>query len=59
MTEEAIYLGSFHDVGKLFPGEITVESTEPGATVEQALSIMLEHRYSQLPVVKDGEVRDR
>ena len=59
VTEEAVYLGSFHDVGKLFRGEITVGSIEPGTTVEQVLKIMLEHRYSQLPVVEDGEVHDR
>jgi CBS domain-containing protein len=45
----------FHDIGKLF----AVRHSEPvsiqtSATVAEALAIMLEHKYSQLPVL-DGE----
>jgi len=50
-------LGQFHDVGKLFPEDTPLESVTPDATVAQALQVMLENHYSQLPVVEDGHVR--
>lgn len=47
----------FHDVGCLFPGETTVETLEPSSIVKDALAIMLEKNYSQMPVVEAGVVR--
>lgn len=47
----------FHDVGCLFPGETSVETLEPSSTVKDALAIMLEKNYSQMPVVEAGVVR--
>jgi CBS domain-containing protein len=47
----------FHKVGNLFPGEAEVVSLAPQTTVREALRIMVENRFSQLPVVEDGRVR--
>lgn len=47
----------FHDVGCLFPGETTVDTLEPSSIVKDALAIMLEKNYSQMPVVEAGVVR--
>jgi len=47
----------FHEVGCLFPGETTVETLEPSTSVKDALAVMLEKNYSQMPVVEDGIVR--
>jgi len=46
----------FHDVGTIFPGEVTVVSVTPQTPAGEALKLMLEKRYSQLPVVENGEV---
>ena len=46
----------FHDVGNIFPGEIEIETVPPNARVGAALRRMLEKRFSQLPVVENGEV---
>lgn len=47
----------FHEVGNLFPGETHVEWIPPDTSVSEALRIMLEKRYSQLPVIENGIVR--
>jgi len=47
----------FHEVGNLFPGETSVESVSGETPVLDALEIMLEKRYSQLPVMDNGVVR--
>lgn len=47
----------FQDVGRIFPGEVTLTSIEPSATVTEALRIMVGNRFSQLPVVSNGVVR--
>lgn len=47
----------FHEVGCLFPGETTVDTLEPSRSVKDALAIMLEKNYSQMPVVETGIVR--
>jgi len=49
--------GPFHEVGNIFPGETSVESVPGETPVVEALKIMLEKRYSQLPVVEKGTVR--
>jgi CBS domain-containing protein len=46
----------FHDIGSIFPGEVRVETIPPNMKVGDALRLMLEKRFSQLPVVEDGEV---
>jgi CBS domain-containing protein len=46
----------FHDVGSIFPGEIQIETVPPNARIGDALQRMLEKRFSQLPVVENGEV---
>jgi CBS domain-containing protein len=46
----------FHDVGNLFPGEVEVVSVPPRMAVGDALQLMRERRFSQLPVVENGEV---
>ena len=46
----------FHDVGNIFPGEIEIETVPPNARVGDALQRMLEKRFSQMPVVENGEV---
>jgi CBS domain-containing protein len=47
----------FHEVGSLFPEEYSIVSVEPATPVAAALAIMLEKRYSQLPVVDGGTLR--
>jgi CBS domain-containing protein len=49
--------GPFHDVGSLFPGEVELVCVKPGTTVGEAIRLMVERRYSQLPVVERGRVR--
>jgi CBS domain-containing protein len=46
----------FHDVGSVFPGEVSIVSVTPRTPVGDALKIMLEKRFSQLPVMENGEV---
>lgn len=46
----------FHDVGNLFPGEVEVVSVPPRMAVGEALHLMRERRFSQLPVVENGKV---
>ncbi len=46
----------FHDVGSVFPGEVNVVSVAPETPAGDALRLMLEKRFSQLPVVENGEV---
>lgn len=46
----------FHDVGSVFPGEVIILSVTPQTHVGEALKLMLEKRFSQLPVMEDGEV---
>lgn len=50
-------VGTFHEVGKLFPEEVSPVTVTPETTVRQALRLMQANRYSQLPVVSDGELR--
>ena len=46
----------FHDVGNLFPGEVKVTFVTPRTSVGEALRLMREKRFSQIPVMNDGEV---
>lgn len=46
----------FHEVGSVFPGEVNVVSVPPHTSVGTALQLMLEKRFSQLPVMENGEV---
>lgn len=46
----------FHDVGSVFPGEVNIVSVSPETSAGVALKIMLEKRFSQLPVIQKGEV---
>lgn len=46
----------FHDVGSVFPGEVNIISIPPHTPAGDALKLMLEKRFSQLPVMEDGEV---
>lgn len=46
----------FHDVGSVFPGEVVIVSVPPRMHVGDALQLMLEKRFSQLPVMENGEV---
>lgn len=47
----------FHEVGNLFPDDTTPPQTVEGDTpVGEALRVMLERRYSQLPVVENDVV---
>jgi CBS domain-containing protein len=48
---------TFHEVGRLFPGEVVPATVTPETTVGEALTVMQTHRYSQLPVIADGELR--
>jgi CBS domain-containing protein len=57
MTADPFELSPFHDVGKLFAGETSVTATSPETPVLDALESMLEHRYSQLPVMDEGVSR--
>jgi CBS domain-containing protein len=45
----------FHNVGSLFPSKVEVITVQPQDKVGKALKIMLERRFSQLPVVENGE----
>jgi CBS domain-containing protein len=46
----------FHEVGSVFPGEVNIVSVPPHTPVGEALQLMLEKRFSQLPVMENGEV---
>jgi CBS domain-containing protein len=46
----------FHDVGNIFPGEIELQTVAPDTRVGDALRLMMEKRFSQLPVIENGEV---
>jgi hypothetical protein len=46
----------FHDVGSVFPGEVSIVSVTPQTPAGEALKLMLEKRFSQLPVMENGEV---
>ena len=46
----------FHDVGSVFPGEVSIVSVTPQTRVGDALKMMLEKRFSQIPVMENGEV---
>ncbi len=46
----------FHDIGSVFPGEVNTVSVTPQTPVGEALTIMLEKRFSQLPVIENSEV---
>jgi CBS domain-containing protein len=46
----------FHDVGSVFPGEVNITGVTPKTRVGEALKLMLEERFSQLPVMDNGEV---
>lgn len=46
----------FHDVGSVFPGEVSIVSLKPQTPAGEALNLMLEKRFSQLPVMDNGEV---
>lgn len=47
----------FHDVGKLFPGDKEVISVTPDTKILDAVRLMRERRFSQLPVVDGGGLR--
>lgn len=47
----------FQDVGRIFPGEVSLRCVDPSTTVTEALRIMVGNRFSQLPVVSNGVVR--
>jgi len=47
----------FQDVGSLFPGDVEPVCLELDASVMDALRLMASHRYSQLPIISDGQVR--
>lgn len=55
--DELEEIGSFHEVGRLFPGETSVLTVSPDTLVSDALRLMTESRFSQMPVVDDGRVR--
>lgn len=46
----------FLKVGRLFPQEVEPLCIQPAMAVKDALRLMVENRYSQLPVLEDGEV---
>jgi hypothetical protein len=46
----------FHDVGSVFPGEVSIEHVKPRTPAGEAIKLMLEKRFSQLPVIENGEV---
>ena len=46
----------FHDVGSVFPGEVSIVSVTPQTPAGEALKLMLEKRFTQLPVMENGEV---
>jgi CBS domain-containing protein len=46
----------FHDVGSVFPGEVRIVSVTPQTPAGDALKLMLEKRFTQLPVMENGEV---
>jgi CBS domain-containing protein len=57
MPDDPEEIEIFHEVGRLFPGEVTPVTVSPSDTVATALRLMQENRFSQLPVVEDGIVR--
>lgn len=48
---------AFHTVGALFSRESELVTVAPNDKVEDALRIMLNNRFSQIPVVGEGECR--
>lgn len=52
--EERQFYQSIQDI---LPGEQEVETVSPDTSVSDAIEIMREHNYSQLPVVEDGRVQ--
>jgi CBS domain-containing protein len=55
---EAGFETPFHSIGRLFPDESPPPVTvTPDTAILDALRIMVERRYSQLPVVAGSEVR--
>jgi CBS domain-containing protein len=57
MSTRPSALRPFHDVGSIFPDDVTVVTVDPSSTVGEALKLMLEKRYSQVPVMANGKVR--
>lgn len=57
MNADIDEITAFHEVGRLFPAETSVRTVPSGTTVAEALQIMLENRYSQLPIVDEGRLR--
>jgi CBS domain-containing protein len=55
LTGEVPATGGF-DVGSLFPAETEVVSVAIGTSVLDALRIMVDRRFSQLPVVAGTDV---
>ena len=45
-----------HDVGSVFPGEVRIVSVTPQTPIVEALKLMLEKRFTQLPMLENGEV---
>jgi CBS domain-containing protein len=52
----AVPSNPFHEVGSVFPGEVVIVSVTPQTHVGEALRVMLERRFSQLPVIENDEV---
>jgi predicted transcriptional regulator len=46
----------FHQINRLIPQNQTVLTVPPTYSVRSAVELMQEHRYSQIPVVSNGEV---
>ncbi len=46
----------FHDVGAIFPDDVDLVSVAPSEPVVGALGLMLERRFSQLPVLDGDDV---
>ena len=49
-------MDSFHRVNSLLPEDQVVATVGPGTTVAEAIQLMREHGFSQLPVVEGNEV---
>lgn len=50
-SNQASLVEMFHRVGSLVPGDQQLTTVEPKTRVADALKLMKQHRYSQLPVV--------
>lgn len=57
MSDSIDEFSTFHEVGRLFPAETPVCTVPVGTTVGKALEIMLETRFSQIPILDGGRVR--